>query len=92
MHRLLRRYYGTYWLEPTKDAGAIGRSLEAYFEGELEALDGIPVRMRGTEFQTGVWAALRRIPAGTAVTYSGLAAQLGRPAACRAVGLAEAAQ
>lgn len=88
VHCMLRRYCGIYSLTPTRDAGAIGRALGAYFEGDLMALEGIPVQTRGTEFQTSVWAALRRIPAGTTATYSGLAEQIGRPAACRAVGLA----
>ena len=38
-----------------------------------------------------VWAALRRIPAGAAWSYKALAEHLGRPAAIRAVGLANGA-
>jgi len=38
-----------------------------------------------------VWAALRRIPAGTTTSYGALAAEIGRPAAVRAVGLANGA-
>jgi AraC family transcriptional regulator of adaptative response/methylated-DNA-[protein]-cysteine methyltransferase len=41
--------------------------------------------VRGTAFQRRVWEALRAIPAGATVTYSGLAAQLGQPRAARAV-------
>lgn len=44
--------------------------------------------MGGTSFQREVWAALRSIPAGTTLSYGALAAQLDRPAAVRAVGLA----
>jgi len=40
----------------------------------------------GTEFQESVWAALTRIPYGQTVSYSTLAAEVGRPAAVRAVG------
>jgi methylated-DNA-[protein]-cysteine S-methyltransferase len=35
-----------------------------------------------------VWRALRNIPCGTTVSYAKLAEQIGRPAAVRAVGLA----
>jgi AraC family transcriptional regulator of adaptative response/methylated-DNA-[protein]-cysteine methyltransferase len=45
----------------------------------------LPLDIRGTAFQRRVWEALRRIPAGTMVTYAGLAAQLGQPRAARAV-------
>ncbi len=46
---------------------------------------GVPLDVRGTVFQRQVWAALRAIPAGTTVTYSQLAAAIGRPTATRAV-------
>jgi len=45
----------------------------------------VPLDARGTVFQQQVWAALRDIPAGTTVTYSQLAAAIGRPTATRAV-------
>jgi methylated-DNA-[protein]-cysteine S-methyltransferase len=44
--------------------------------------------MAGTPFQLEVWQALRKIPCGTTVSYLDLARQIGRPAAVRAVGLA----
>ncbi|MET0809751.1 MAG: methylated-DNA--[protein]-cysteine S-methyltransferase, partial [Thermoleophilaceae bacterium] len=43
---------------------------------------------RGTEFQRRVWAALLEIPYGETRTYGELAAALGKPNACRAVGAA----
>jgi AraC family transcriptional regulator of adaptative response/methylated-DNA-[protein]-cysteine methyltransferase len=60
-------------------------ALEAYFAGEAQALD-LPVATPGTPFQEDVWEALRRIPVGGTESYAGLAAELGRPAAVRAVG------
>ena len=49
-----------------------------------------PIRLlvKGSPFQVQVWRALARIPAGTAVTYGGLAGALGQPGAARAVGTA----
>ncbi|MFJ3924650.1 methylated-DNA--[protein]-cysteine S-methyltransferase [Streptomyces sp. NPDC090022] len=63
------------------------RQLTAYFEGELTEFD-VPMRLDGTEFQRSVWAQLRRIPYGETWSYGRLAAELGKPNASRAVGLA----
>jgi len=48
----------------------------------------VPLDVRGTVFQQHVWAALRQIRAGETVTYSQLAAAIGRPSAARAVAAA----
>jgi methylated-DNA-[protein]-cysteine S-methyltransferase len=61
--------------------------LDAYFAGELEGFD-LPLSPGGTEFQRRVWSAVAAIPYGTTTTYSALAASLGQPSACRAVGAA----
>jgi AraC family transcriptional regulator, regulatory protein of adaptative response / methylated-DNA-[protein]-cysteine methyltransferase len=45
----------------------------------------LPLDLRGTAFQLRVWSALQEIPAGTTKTYSQLAADMGMPAATRAV-------
>jgi methylated-DNA-[protein]-cysteine S-methyltransferase len=55
---------------------------------EITAIDAVPVQTGGTPFQREVWGALRNIPCGTIVFYAKLAEQIGRPAAVRAVGLA----
>jgi methylated-DNA-[protein]-cysteine S-methyltransferase len=65
--------------------------LQRYFDGDLAALDGIEVELHGTPFQKNVWQALRRIPAGTTISYSELARRVGDPAAVRAVGTANGA-
>ena len=62
--------------------------IQAYFDGDLAALDSIAVRPAGTPFQQIVWKALRTIPAGRTDTYGHLAERIGRPSASRAVGLA----
>ncbi|MDQ0792985.1 methylated-DNA--[protein]-cysteine S-methyltransferase [Streptomyces sp. B1I3] len=63
------------------------RQLDAYFAGELTEFD-LPLHLQGTVFQRDVWAGLRRIPYGETRSYGELAAELGRPGASRAVGLA----
>ncbi len=52
---------------------------------------GLPLDIRGTAFQRRDWEALRAVPAGTTVTYSGIARMIGKPAAVRAVARACAA-
>jgi AraC family transcriptional regulator, regulatory protein of adaptative response / methylated-DNA-[protein]-cysteine methyltransferase len=69
----------------TEDSVATRPYAEAAFGGRREAG---PLRLfaKGTPFQVQVWRALMRIPEGSAVTYSDLAAELGRRQAARAVG------
>ena len=63
------------------------RELKEYFAGRRTAFS-VPLSMHGTPFQMEVWAALRAIPCGETRSYAALAAQIGRPKACRAVGMA----
>jgi methylated-DNA-[protein]-cysteine S-methyltransferase len=91
MHRLLRLHYGAVRLEPRPSASPARRAVEAYYEGDLSAIDLLPTRTAGTAFQREVWAALRAIPTGQTTTYGRLAAELGRSKAMRAVGMANGA-
>lgn len=93
MHRLLRRHYPrqSIILRETPRKSPAMRALEAYFDGELHAIDGLEVATGGTAFQRLVWAALRTIPAGSTISYQELASRIGRPTAVRAVGLANGA-
>jgi AraC family transcriptional regulator, regulatory protein of adaptative response / methylated-DNA-[protein]-cysteine methyltransferase len=68
----------------------ITAELAAYFVGKSAAFE-THLAPQGTPFERGVWDALRKIPAGTTATYSGLAAEIGNPAAVRAVGRANGA-
>ncbi len=68
--------------------GWLDAPLRAYFDGQLDALDHIPVTLAGTAFQHRVWDGLRRIPAGEAWSYARLARETGNDRACRAVGSA----
>jgi len=63
-------------------------ALDAYFGGDIAALESLDVAPVGTEFQQSVWGALRRIPAGETRSYGEIARAIGRPAAVRAVGAA----
>ena len=68
---------------------AAREQLARWFEGERTDFD-LPLRPRGTPFQMDVWRALSSIPFGETRTYAEIARTLGRPAAWRAVGAANA--
>jgi methylated-DNA-[protein]-cysteine S-methyltransferase len=86
--RLLRWQFGVDELPSARAPDGIQHPIEAYFRGEIKAIDTVPVQTNGTPFQQQTWTALRQIPGGSTMTYSGLAARIGRPGASRAVGLA----
>lgn len=89
MRRLLRLHYGeAVALGAAPSPSAASEAVLRYLSGDFGALDQIEVATGGTAFQREVWAALRRIPISQTTTYARLAAQIGRPNAVRAVGLA----
>ncbi len=58
------------------------------FRQDRASLSEIKLHLKGTDFQLKVWEALLKIPLGQLSTYGGIAAQIKRPKACRAVGTA----
>lgn len=91
LRRLLIRHYGAVELVEGRAPEPVRQAIQAWFGGDLTALDAVPVRTGGTDFQRSVWKALRDIPAGETRTYGQLAAAIGAPRAVRAVGLANGA-
>jgi methylated-DNA-[protein]-cysteine S-methyltransferase len=90
----LRRLIGQrlrYRLASGRVPVTILQAVDAYFDGELSAVQNIPISLDGTAFQEKVWGALRKIEPGRMITYAGLAKKIGRPQAARAVGHANAA-
>lgn len=63
------------------------RQLGEYFAGARRDFD-LPLACGGTEFQRGVWRALRDIPYAATWSYGELATAIGNPNASRAVGAA----
>jgi methylated-DNA-[protein]-cysteine S-methyltransferase len=90
MQRLLRIHYGEngFVLDSAHTPSNLTSQIARYFEGDITSLNVLPVQTHGTPFQREVWHALRTIPCGKTISYAQLARQLGRPAAVRAVGLA----
>lgn len=61
------------------------QELTEYFQGRRRDFH-TPVQLLGSSFQMDVWEALQRIPYGETRSYGQLAASIGKPRACRAVG------
>ncbi len=91
MRKLLRLHYGDAKPIEASVPPAIAIALDAYFAGDITAIDSVAVATDGTAFQKAVWAALRAIPAGATESYGRLAQRLGAPKAVRAVGGANGA-
>jgi methylated-DNA-[protein]-cysteine S-methyltransferase len=94
LHRSLRLIYagiGGHELRKARAPAPLRQRIEAYFDGKLDAIDGIKVVTGGTSFQQKVWKALRRIAAGRTETYSAIARRIGAAEAIRAVGAANGA-
>ena len=59
-------------------------AVQAFYRGDLAAIDSVPVHQAGTEFRRRGWSRLRTIPAGAPLSYTEFATALGRPTAVRA--------
>lgn len=66
----------------------VAEAVVRYADGELAALDGVPVEQAGGPFQQRAWQAMRAIAPGETVTYAELAVAAGSPSAVRAAGSA----
>ena len=70
------------------DVGPVAAAVARWTAGDLAALDEVKVRQPGSPFMTRAWDELRKVPAGSVVTYGELAELAGRPKAARAAGTA----
>jgi methylated-DNA-[protein]-cysteine S-methyltransferase len=66
------------------DLGTVSSAITRYHDGDLGAVDAVPVRQRSGAFLEHAWEVLRTVPAGAPVSYTDFAAKAGRPAAVRA--------
>jgi len=87
----LERRFGAVEYRPAADDDRAVAAVRAYLDGDVGALDDVPVDLWGTPFQLEVWAALRSIPTGETASYRDIARFIGAPSAARAVGAANGA-
>ena len=71
-----------------KSIPVISDLINDYFDGDLNALNGIHVRQPGAVFSQAAWKTMRKIAPGKTWSYSDLAEKAGSPAAVRAAGSA----
>jgi methylated-DNA-[protein]-cysteine S-methyltransferase len=88
LHRLSFKRLQGVRAEETAVPAVYAEPLTRYFDGEPEDFAGVPLDLRGTDFQLRVWNALRAIPWGEVRTYGGVAQEIHSPRAMRAVGQA----
>lgn len=67
---------------------SVRRIWSDYLAGDVHALERAEVRQSGSPVQQDVWDMLREIKPGEPLSYSEVAALIGRPRAARAVGSA----
>ncbi|MBN1091650.1 methylated-DNA--[Blastococcus sp. TML/M2B] len=79
VHRSLRPT----WVERADDLPVL-EAVEAFFAGDVAAIDDVPVRQRSGPFLEDAWTVLRSVPPGEPDTYTSFAARCGRPTAVRA--------
>ncbi|NKB77383.1 MAG: methylated-DNA--[protein]-cysteine S-methyltransferase [Gammaproteobacteria bacterium] len=84
LKRLLTIRFGKYRIERGSILEIHSR-LDAYFDFDWSAFDGLSITTGGTEFQQSVWRELGRIPTGSAISYQQLAKTINKPKAIRAV-------
>jgi methylated-DNA-[protein]-cysteine S-methyltransferase len=52
--------------------GEISQLMQAYLDGDIPAIDRIPVRLKGSATMQRLWRRLRAVSAGTTVSYTEL--------------------
>jgi methylated-DNA-[protein]-cysteine S-methyltransferase len=75
-------------LKMTNDLGAFTAAMRAYFDGDVTAMDVLPVEQPGGSFRQAAWKVMREVPAGEVISYAELAARAGNSGAVRAAGSA----
>ena len=83
VHRSLRPT----WVEHVEELPVL-EVVTAFHDGDVVAIDKVPVRQRSGPFLTEAWEVLRTVPPGEPDTYTAFAARCGHPTAVRAAAAA----
>jgi methylated-DNA-[protein]-cysteine S-methyltransferase len=76
-------------VRPRPDLGAVTAAVRSYLDGDLVAIDEVPVEQHTDgAFMDHAWRILREVKPGEPVTYTGFATLAGRPRAVRAAAAA----
>lgn len=80
--------YQSYEIKTVKSLPVISDLISDYFDGDLQALNGISTSQPGAAFSQAAWKAMRKVAPGKILSYSDLAKRAGSPDAVRAAGSA----
>lgn len=90
--RSMGRDYPEATLQDGETPPELAHEVEAYFDGDMAALDRIDWSLEGVRggdgFNARVWRELAKIPAGQTITYGEMAKRAGEPGAAQAAGVA----
>lgn len=75
-------------LRVVDDLGPFSAAMRAYFDGDVGAMDTLPVSQPGGGFRQAAWKVMREVPPGETISYAELASRAGSPNAVRAAGSA----
>jgi methylated-DNA-[protein]-cysteine S-methyltransferase len=75
------------WVHKPEELKQVRLQLDEYFSGERSTFD-LSLDPEGTVFQKQIWKELCNIPHGQTCTYQDIANAIGKPNACRAIGMA----
>lgn len=82
LNELLERVSAHDGAEMVSEIEGITDRIDAYFDGDLNALDGIEVAPEGSERKQAAWSAMRTVGPG-AISYKQLAERMPPPASAR---------
>ncbi len=92
LERAMRREYPDVALTVGSEPPTVARALDAYFDGDANALTRAPWSLDDAAardgFQARVWRALAEVPAGVTISYGEMARRAGEPGAAQAAGVA----
>ena len=75
-------------LTVVNDLGRFSAAMSSYLDGDVEAMNDLPVSQPGGAFRQAAWKVMREVPSGEVISYAELAARAGSPGAVRAAGSA----
>jgi O-6-methylguanine DNA methyltransferase len=82
---LLRKRFDL--VENRASTDKVGAEIKRYFDGDTSVMSRrVDLSVVESEFQRRALTALQRVPAGSVITYQGLAAAVGKPDSQRAIG------
>jgi methylated-DNA-[protein]-cysteine S-methyltransferase len=75
-------------LRMVDDLGRFSAAMTSYFDGDVDAMNDLPVAQPGGAFRQAAWKVMREVPPGEVISYAELAARAGNSGAVRAAGSA----